>query len=107
MAAALELEVAKRAFALDPERDLAEAAKFGGNHVERLEIPAHRIGESAVHFHQVAHEERGLVTTSAGANFEDHRGVIGTGLAVIDQVAERVADLALSLFQSFDLGFGV
>ena len=88
VAAALELEVAEGAVALDAERDLAEAAQLGRDHVDRLERPALRLGVAPVHLEEVAGEERGLVAAGPGADLDDHARVVGAGGAVVEEVAE-------------------
>ena len=93
--AALELEMAERPLAGDAERDLAEAAQLGRLHVQGLELPAHLLGEPAVHLVEVAGEQRGLVASGPGPDLHDQRRVVRARPAVVEQVAERLALLPL------------
>ena len=107
MAAAFELEVAERPLAVEAERDLPEPAEFGGFHVEDLELPAHRLGEAAVHLVQVAGEQGRLVAPRAGPDLDDHRRVIGARLAVVEEVAEGLGVGLLALAEDRQLALGV
>ncbi len=107
VAAALELEVPERALAGDAERDLAEAAQLGRHQLERLELPAHLLGVAAVHLEQVAGEQGRLVAAGAGADLDDQGRMVGAGLAIVEQVAERLAVLRLAGAEGVELGLGV
>ena len=91
----------------DAERDLAEAGQLGRLEVERLELPAHLLGEPAVHLEQVAGEQGRLVAAGAGADLDDQRRMAGAGAAVVEQVAELLALLLLPGPQALELGLGV
>ena len=49
---------------------------------------------------QVAGEQGGLVAAGAGADLDDQAGAVGAGLPVVEQVAERLADLGCWRSQS-------
>ena len=107
VAAALELEMAEGPLAGDAERDFTEAAQLGGLQVEELELPAHPLGEPAVHLVEVAREQGRLVAAGPGSDLEDQGGVAGPGGAVVEHVAEDFAFLLVARTQRLELGLGV
>ena len=68
--AALVLEPAVGAAALDDRRDLLDAADAGLVEVDDLDLPALALGVAGVHAEQLGGEQRRLVAAGAGADLE-------------------------------------
>ena len=68
--AALVLQLAVDALALDRRDGFLDAADAGLAERHHLELPALALGEAAVHAEQLAGKERRLVAAGAGADFE-------------------------------------
>ena len=77
VAAAFVLQLAIDAVALESQRDLFEAAEFGGAGVHHFDLPAALLGMAAVHLVQIAGEQRCLVAARAGADFHDAPRAVG------------------------------
>ncbi len=105
--AALELEMAERSLPDDAERDLAEAGQLRRLEVERLELPAHLLGEPAIHLEEVAGEQRGLVAPRCHPDLDDQGRMVRAGAAIVEQVAELVTLLLLPRLQPVELGLGI
>ena len=71
MDAALVLQAAVGAAAVDLEDDLLEAAEIALVGVDDLDVPALALGVAAVHAVEVAGEEGGLVAAGGGADLDD------------------------------------
>jgi hypothetical protein len=79
--AALILQLAVDAFALERQGDFLEAAKLGRAMVEDFYLPALGLGMALVHFIQVAGEQRRLVAARTAADFHDATGAVRIGAA--------------------------
>ena len=102
MNAALVLEPFVNVVAGDGEDDFLEAAKVGRAGIERLHLPALRLGVAGIHAKQVGSEKRRLGTASSSSDFDDgvpRVGEVGRDDAALDFESET----PLLLLQSHDL----
>ena len=105
MAAALELQLAEGPFALDAQDDFLEPAQFGRRHFEDLDLPTVVLGIALVHSIEVAGEQRRLLATGAGADFEDATRAVGV-LAADGHVEQFVPERFALGLERDKLGLG-
>jgi len=103
--AALELEPAPRAAALDEEDDVLEAADAGGARVHHLHLPALRLRVLRVHAREVGGEQRRLVAAGAGADLDEDVLVVVRVLGQ-DELLQLLLERGLARGQLVDLGLG-
>ena len=101
--AALELEPAPGAAALDEQHDLLEAAHAGRVAVHHLDLPLLPLRVLRVHAREVGGEEPRLVPAGAGADLDEDVLVV-VGILRQDQRAELVLELALARGELVHLG---
>jgi len=92
--AALELQPAEHALAGDRGDDFLVAAHLAFGDAIDLYAPAVVLGVALVHAEEIAREQRRLVAASAGAHFQDGRGVL-----VLVARGQQQGDLALQVRQ--------
>ena len=100
--AGLELHLRVDLVALDPERDLLEAAALGLVRVDLLDLPLLELGVARVHAVEVAREDGGLVTARAGADLDDDVLVV-VGVAREHHHLELVLELGQPGLELLDL----
>jgi hypothetical protein len=105
VAAGLEAQLAPRAFALDREHDLLEAADLARRRLEHLGPPVLRIEVVLVDAPQIAREQRCFVAAGAGADLHDHLAPVVVLLA--DQrVDHRFVELGALARDGFEFLLG-
>src|SRR5262249_2708146 len=105
MHAALELEPAPGAAALDEQDDVLEPAGAGDARVHHLDLPALALGVLRVHAAELGREQRRLVATGARTNLHEDVLVV-VGIAGQQQALEVNFQGALARRELVDLGLG-